>query len=78
MPTRIIRSFADLDAMQGRTNHVLNLRQVLGQRTLQRPLDLMIGQDAQTMHAVTPVTPTELGTVAWRDVLVVAFTKVTT
>lgn len=54
-----------------------NLRQVLWQRTLQRPLDLMIGQDAQTMHAVTPVTPTELGTAAWRDVLVVAFTKVT-
>jgi hypothetical protein len=36
----------------------------------------MIGQDAQTMHAVTPVLPAERGIDAWRDVLVVAFSKV--
>jgi hypothetical protein len=54
-----------------------NQGQVLWQRTLQGPLDIMIGQDAQIMHAVSPVTPSERGVAAWRDVLVVAFTRAT-
>lgn len=49
---------------------------VLTQRTLLRPMDLLIGQDATTMHAVTPVTPIDPDEPAWRDVLVVAFTKI--
>lgn len=49
---------------------------VLWQRSLLKPLDIMIGQDAATMHAVTPVTPIKQDEPAWRDVLVVAFTKV--
>ena len=53
-----------------------NHRQVLWQRTLQKPLDIMIGQDALTMHAVTPVAPLDPAQPAWRDVLVIAFTKV--
>jgi hypothetical protein len=53
-----------------------NHRQMLWQRTLQRPLDIMIAQDAQTMHAVTPVVPLDPAQPACRDVLVVAFTKV--
>lgn len=53
-----------------------NHRRVLWQRTLQKPLDILIGQDALTMHAVTPVVPLDPALPAWRDVLVVAFTKV--
>lgn len=53
-----------------------NHRQVLWQRTLKKPLDIMIGQDALTLHAVTPVVPLDPAQPAWRDVLVVAFTKV--
>ncbi|MFM2060320.1 MAG: hypothetical protein RLY71_4705 [Pseudomonadota bacterium] len=53
-----------------------NHRRVLWQRTLEKPLDIMIGQDALTMHAVTPVVPLDPALPAWRDVLVVAFTKV--
>lgn len=60
----------------GETTITDNQGQVLWQRTLQRPLDTMIGQDNQTMHAVTPVTPVEAGVEAWRDVLVIAFSKV--
>jgi hypothetical protein len=54
-----------------------NQGQVLWERTLQEPLDIVIGQDLQTMHAVTPVTPANPRMAAWRDVLVVAFTRVT-
>jgi hypothetical protein len=39
-------------------------------------MDIMIGQDATTMHAVTPVNPINPDEPAWRDVLVVAFTKI--
>jgi hypothetical protein len=53
-----------------------NQEMVLWQRTLLKPLDIMIGQDAATMHAVTPVTPVDPDAPAWRDVLVVAFTRV--
>ncbi len=42
MSTRTIRSFADLDAMQGRVNH----------QHCKSPLDIAISQDVQTMHAV--------------------------
>jgi hypothetical protein len=49
---------------------------VLWQRTLQTPLDIMIGNDVSTLHAVTPIVPSNPGLPAWRDVLVVAFTKV--
>lgn len=51
-------------------------RQVLWQRTLQKPLDIMIANDALTMHAVSPVSPIDASQAAYRDVLVVAFTKV--
>ena len=60
----------------GETTITNNDREVLWQRTLQRPLDIMVGLDAQTLHSVTPVTPLDPQRPAWRDVLVVAFTKV--
>ena len=60
MSTRVIRSFADLDTMQGQVGHVLTL----------------FSGGLDTMHAVTPVTPIKQDEPAWRDVLVVAFTRI--
>lgn len=60
----------------GETTVTDNDGQVLWQRTLQRPLDILIGKDAHTMHAVSPVSPTDASQEAYRDVLVIAFTKV--
>jgi hypothetical protein len=50
-------------------------RRPLWQRTLDAPMDLLIGDDNRTMHAVTPITPRDPHAPAFRDVLVVAFTK---
>jgi hypothetical protein len=60
----------------GETTITDNEGQVLWQRTLQKPLDIVIGKDAHTMHAVSPVSPIDTGKEAYRDVLVIAFTKV--
>lgn len=54
-----------------------NERQVLWSRAMQQPFDIMIGRDAHVMHGVTSVQPIDSGRDAYRDVLVVAFTKVT-
>ncbi len=48
---------------------------VLWQRTLQTPMDIMIGKDALTLHGVSPVSRVDLAKDAHRDVLVVAFTR---
>lgn len=53
-----------------------NTGTVLWQRELRRPLDIMVGMDTRTMHAVTPITAHDPRCAAYRDVLVVAFTKV--
>jgi hypothetical protein len=47
----------------------------LWRRTLSTPMDLVIANDQSTMHAVTPVTPVVEDVEAYRDVLIVAFTK---
>ncbi len=60
----------------GETTVTDNNQQVLWQRTLQKPLDILIGKDAHTMHVVSPVAPEDAGQEAYRDVLVIAFTKV--
>jgi hypothetical protein len=51
-------------------------RQVIWRRTLSQPLDIVVGDDHRTMHAVSPITPLKRGASAYRDVLVVAFTRV--
>lgn len=61
----------------GETTITDNDSQVLWQRTLQKPMDIVIGKDAHTMHAVSPVSPVDTSKEAYRDVLVIAFTKVT-
>lgn len=64
------------NVLGGETTVTDNDRRVLWQRTLRNPLDLLIGKDAHTMHAVSPVSPVDASLGAWRDVLVIAFTKV--
>lgn len=44
--------------------------------TLTEPMHLVILNDENTMHEVTPVSPVNPQTPAYRDVLVIAFTKV--
>ena len=48
---------------------------ILWRRTLLQPMDIIVADDRQTMHAVTPVMPAVTGEAAVRDVLVVAFTR---
>ena len=43
--------------------------------TLSGPMHTLIVDDTKTMHAVSPVRPEVRGKPAWRDVLVVAFTR---
>lgn len=43
--------------------------------TLQGAMSTLIADDAKTMHAVSAVEPQVRGKPAWRDVLVVAFTR---
>jgi hypothetical protein len=64
------------NVLGGETTVTDNDRRVLWQRTLRNPLDILIGQDALTLHGVSPVLPVDAGADAWRDVLVIAFTKV--
>ena len=49
--------------------------QLLHRHTLTHPLDLLLADDARTMHAVSPVLRREPEQEAWRDVLVVAYTR---
>lgn len=50
-------------------------RSVLTRVTLAEPMQLLILNDARTLHEVTPVHPADPCTAAYRDVLVIAFTK---
>lgn len=43
--------------------------------TLMQPQDLILIDDTMTMHSVTPVRPLEPGELAFRDVLVIAYTR---
>jgi hypothetical protein len=66
------------NVMGGITTITDNNRQVLWERMLQSPMDILIGKDAHTMHSVSPVSPVDAHLDAHRDVLVIAFTKMAT
>ena len=51
-------------------------RNPLGRVTLTEPMHMVISNDENTMHEVTPVSPVDQQTPTYRDVLVIAFTKV--
>jgi hypothetical protein len=59
----------------GMTTITDNAGRALLQRTLLQPMDILIGMDTATRHAVTPVTPLDPALAAWRDVLVLGFSK---
>ncbi|HSC80389.1 MAG TPA: 2OG-Fe dioxygenase family protein, partial [Chitinolyticbacter sp.] len=43
--------------------------------TLSEPLDMVVANDVTTMHAVSPITAAAPGCVAYRDVLVIAYSR---
>ncbi|MGL6316839.1 2OG-Fe dioxygenase family protein [Vibrio sp. WXL103] len=60
----------------GSTKITDNNRQPLKRITLNRPLELLVADDAHTMHEVSPIEPARPSTpIGVRDVLVIAFTK---
>jgi hypothetical protein len=49
---------------------------LLCRHTLLAPLDILVSDDAQTMHGVSSISPVDPSKSAWRDVLVIAFTRI--
>lgn len=49
---------------------------VLFDLMLQAPLDILLADDAKTMHSVSAIVPLDPEQPAWRDVLVIAFTRI--
>lgn len=50
-------------------------RQPVWQHTLAEPMELLVANDRRTLHSVTPIVAADPLQPAWRDVLVIAFTK---
>jgi hypothetical protein len=59
----------------GRTTVTDAHGETLATMTLDGPMSTLIADDTKTMHAVTAVEPKVRGRPAWRDVLVIAFTR---
>ena len=62
--------------MGGRTKITDVDRNSLSEVMLEKPFDLVMADDLRTMHQVSAIKPEILGTAAYRDVLVIAFTKI--
>lgn len=59
----------------GETRITDNQKSRLTETTLLQPFDLMLANDELTMHDVSPLVTKQAGEPAYRDVLVIAFTK---
>lgn len=59
----------------GETHITDNAGKLMCRYTLTNPLDLMLADDTNTMHGVTKVLPLESRREAFRDVLVIAYTR---
>ena len=59
----------------GETAITDNNGELLEALTLEKTFDLVLANDDQTMHQVSPISPQSMGKCAYRDVLVIAFTK---
>lgn len=59
----------------GETTITDNNGDLLEALTLEKTFDLVLANDDETMHQVSTISPQNLGKCAYRDVLVVAFTK---
>ncbi len=60
----------------GETQVTDDAGKLLWRHTLSMPMELLITDDERSMHAVTPITPLIPRHAAYRDVLVIAFTKI--
>lgn len=65
-----------LNIMGGRTTITDSNRVTLDEVMLDKPFDIVMSDDEKTMHQVTSIKPEQPGQKAYRDVLVVAFTKI--
>ncbi|WP_038173511.1 2OG-Fe dioxygenase family protein [Vibrio pacinii] len=61
--------------MGGETVITDDNKNVLERLTLDKSFDIVMADDLATMHEVSPITPVCLDKCAYRDVLVIAFTK---
>lgn len=59
----------------GETTVTDNSGNILGAVTLRDEMDILVADDAMTMHGVTPVQKAVAGMDAFRDVLVIAYTR---
>ncbi|NOH78250.1 2OG-Fe dioxygenase family protein [Vibrio sp. RE86] len=63
------------NAQGGETTITDSEQNVLERITLDKTFDVVLANDEQTMHEVSAIAPDELDRYAYRDVLVIAFTK---
>jgi argininosuccinate synthase len=71
----IVSMMVDRHNVDGGETYVTDASGVpITQVCLRKPMDIILADDAATMHGVTPITPCGAGR-AWRDVLVVAYTR---
>jgi len=61
----------------GQTRLTSNLGEPITVLELKNPMDLLIADDAGTMHEVSEISPRDAHHPAYRDVLVIAFTRLT-
>ena len=63
------------NAQGGVTTITDSEQNVLERITLDKTFDVVLANDEETMHEVSAIAPDELDRYAYRDVLVIAFTK---
>lgn len=71
----IIMMVRRFNIVGGQSTIYNNEKKEIGRVTLNQPLDVIMANDEETMHGTTAIQVDTSGQVAYRDVLVVAFTK---
>lgn len=72
----IVMMLIDRIGINGGTTRVSNpLNKTLWEGTLSNGLDVILGDDRQIMHEVSPINGNENGVEGYRDALVIAFTR---
>lgn len=64
------------NVMGGQTSITDPKERLLYTYTLTHPMDMVVANDALTMHGVSPIRCDDPERAAWRDVLVIAFTRI--
>jgi hypothetical protein len=65
-----------VNMLGGETTITDDRQEVLERLTLDKTLDIVMADDEKTMHEVSPIQPDNSEKCAYRDVLVIAFTKI--